>query len=43
MPAFRDAVMFKTAYAFGLRRHETRMLDTVDFGRNPQGREFGGV
>jgi site-specific recombinase XerD len=33
--------MFKTAYSFGLRRNETRMLDTVDFGRNPAGVEFG--
>jgi integrase/recombinase XerC len=41
LPAFRDAVMFKTAYAFGLHRNETRMLDVVDFGRNPQGLEFG--
>jgi integrase len=41
LPAFRDAVLFKTAYAFGLRRNETRMLDTVDFGRNPSGAEFG--
>jgi hypothetical protein len=39
LPAFRDAVLFKTAYA--LRRNETRMLDTVDFGRNPSGAEFG--
>ena len=41
MPAFRDAVLFKTAYGFGLRRNETRMLDTADFGRNPSGAEFG--
>ncbi|MFG2563742.1 tyrosine-type recombinase/integrase, partial [Streptomyces sp. NPDC048496] len=41
LPAFRDAMLFKTAYAFGLRRNEARMLDAVDFGRNPQGREFG--
>lgn len=41
LPAFRDAVLFKTAYAFGLRRNETRMLDAVDFGRNPEGAEFG--
>lgn len=40
LPAFRDAVLFKTAYAFGLRRNETRMLDAVDF-RNPEGAEFG--
>lgn len=41
LSAFRDAVMFKTAYAFGLRRNETRMLDAADFGRNPAGLEFG--
>jgi integrase/recombinase XerC len=41
MPAFRDAVLFKTAYGFGLRRNETRMLDAADFGRNPAGEEFG--
>ncbi|HEX2809326.1 MAG TPA: site-specific integrase [Kineosporiaceae bacterium] len=41
LPAFRDATMFKTAYAFGLRRNETRMLDAADFGRNPYGAEFG--
>lgn len=39
--AFRDATAFKVAYGFGLRRNETRMLDVVDFGRNPAGREFG--
>jgi integrase/recombinase XerC len=41
LPAFRDATLFKTAYAFGLRRNETRMLDAVDFGRNVHGTEFG--
>lgn len=41
VPAFRDATLFKTAYAFGLRRNETRMLDVVDFSRNPHGPEFG--
>jgi site-specific recombinase XerD len=41
LSAFRDAVLFKTAYAFGLRRNETRMLDVADFGRNPAGAEFG--
>jgi site-specific recombinase XerD len=41
LPAFRDAVLFKTAYGFGLRRNETRMLDVADFGRNPEGPEFG--
>ena len=41
LPAFRDAALLKTAYAFGLRRNETRMLDAADFGRNPHGAEFG--
>lgn len=41
LPAFRDATLFKIAYAFGLRRNETRMLDAADFGRNPYGPEFG--
>jgi site-specific recombinase XerD len=40
-PAFRDATLFKVAYAFGLRRNETRMLDEVDFSANPHGPEFG--
>jgi site-specific recombinase XerD len=40
-PAFRDATLFKVAYAFGLRRNEVRMLDAADFGRNPRGPEFG--
>jgi site-specific recombinase XerD len=41
LAVFRDAALFKTAYAFGLRRNEVRMLDTADFGRNPSGPEFG--
>ncbi|MEV0492257.1 tyrosine-type recombinase/integrase [Streptomyces atratus] len=41
LPAFRDAALFKVAYAYGLRRNETRMLNLTDFGRNPEGREFG--
>jgi integrase len=41
LPAFRDAVLFKTAYAYGLRRNETRMLDAADFGSNPHGAEHG--
>lgn len=39
--AFRDAALFKVAYGYGLRRNEVRMLDVVDFGRNPYGNEFG--
>ncbi|GAA1857898.1 tyrosine-type recombinase/integrase [Actinomadura bangladeshensis] len=41
LPAFRDATLFKTAYAYGLRRRETRMLDVVDFGPNPHAHVFG--
>jgi integrase/recombinase XerC len=35
LPAFRDAVLFKVAYSYGLRRNETRMLAVTDIGRNP--------
>jgi site-specific recombinase XerD len=41
LPPFRDAVLFKTAYGWGLRRNEVRHLQTVDFCRNPHAREFG--
>ncbi|QDC12699.1 tyrosine-type recombinase/integrase [Rhodococcus ruber] len=40
--AYRDAVLFKTAYAYGLRINEVRRLETFDFGRNPKARQFGG-
>lgn len=40
-PAYRDAVMMKVAYAYGLRFNELRHLQTVDFARNPHAREFG--
>lgn len=39
--AFRDAVMVKVAYAWGLRRRELVRLDAADFGRNPRAAEFG--
>ena len=39
--AFRDAVMVKVAYAWGLRRRELVHLDVHDFGRNPKAAEFG--
>lgn len=39
--ALRDSVMFKTAYAWGLRMNETSHIQTVDFSRNPHAREFG--
>jgi site-specific recombinase XerD len=41
LPAFRDSVMFKVAYGWGLRRNEVRHLQTVDFARNPHAGEFG--
>ncbi|MGK5551981.1 hypothetical protein ACSNOI_10240 [Actinomadura kijaniata] len=41
LPAFRDAVLFKTAYAYGLRRDEDRILDVADFGHNAHAPEFG--
>lgn len=40
LPAFRDAALFKIAYAFGLRRTEAAMLDLADFGTNPHAAEF---
>jgi hypothetical protein len=40
LSAFRDATLFKVAYAYGLRRTEVAMLDMVDFGPNPHGPEF---
>ena len=41
LAAFRDAALFKVAYGFGLRRTETAMLDTADFGASPHAPEFG--
>lgn len=41
LPAYRDAVLFKLAYAYGLRFRELCHLQTVDFARNPHAREFG--
>lgn len=41
LPAFRDSVILKTAYAYGLRRNEVRHLERVDFSRNPHAMEFG--
>lgn len=42
LAAFRDAALFKTIYAFGLRRQEAARLDVTDFGRNPHRASFGG-
>jgi site-specific recombinase XerD len=41
LAAYRDVTVFKTLYAWGLRRTECSRLDLVDFGRNPQARQFG--
>jgi integrase/recombinase XerC len=43
LAAFRDAVVFKTIYAWGLRRQEAVRLDLTDFGRNPHRPSFGQV
>jgi integrase len=42
VPAFRISTMVKTAYAWGLRRNEVRMLELCDFGTNPYAPQFGG-
>ncbi|WP_312167554.1 tyrosine-type recombinase/integrase [Microbacterium sp.] len=43
IPAFRTATIMKTAYAWGLRRNEVRMLDLVDLAMNPRARQFGSL
>lgn len=40
-PAYRDSVMLKVAYSYGLRFNELRHLQTVDFATNPHARRFG--
>ncbi|MCZ4550745.1 tyrosine-type recombinase/integrase [Gordonia rubripertincta] len=40
LAAYRDATVYKSAYAWGLRRNEVRHLQTVDFSRNPHAPEF---
>jgi len=39
--ALRDAQLLKTVYAFGLRRTEVVMLDTVDLHHNAKMRQWG--
>lgn len=39
--AFRDAVLFKVVYAWGLRRREAVMLDVADWHPNPVASGFG--
>jgi site-specific recombinase XerD len=41
LAAFRDAVLFKSIYAWGLRRREAAMLDVVDWAANARAPEFG--
>jgi len=43
LAAFRDATLFKTAYAWGLRRREAVMLDVCDFTANPAAPELGAL
>jgi integrase/recombinase XerC len=41
LAAYRDAVLFKTVYAWGLRRREAVMLDVTDWGVNSRAPQFG--
>jgi len=41
LAALRDSVLFKTIYAWGLRRQEAARLDVRDFSRNPAQPAFG--
>ncbi len=41
LAAYRDAVLFKTIYAWGLRRREAAMLDVIDWGPNAKAPQFG--
>ncbi len=41
LAAFRDAALFKTIYAWGLRRQEAARLDLTDFSANPHRPSFG--
>ncbi len=41
LAAWRDSVLFKVTYAWGLRRREATMLDTTDFSTNPAAPERG--
>jgi integrase/recombinase XerC len=41
LAAFRDATLFKTLYAWGLRRQEAARLEVVDFGPNAAAPELG--
>jgi integrase len=41
LAAFRDATLFKTIYAWGLRRREAAKLELTDFWKNAEFPEFG--
>jgi site-specific recombinase XerD len=41
LAAYRDAVLFKVIYAWGLRRREAAMLEIVDWSGNAAAEEFG--
>jgi integrase/recombinase XerC len=41
LAALRDAALFKTIYAWGLRRQEAARLDVRDFSHNPAQAGFG--
>ena len=41
LAALRDAAIMKVAYAYGLRRRETALLDVADFRRNPRVPAYG--
>ena len=41
LAAYRDAVLFKTIYAWGLRLREAAMLDLADWGPNAKFARFG--
>jgi site-specific recombinase XerD len=41
LTAYRDAVLFKTIYAWGLRRREAAMLVVADWGPNAKAPGFG--
>lgn len=41
LAAFRDAALWKTIFAWGLRRTEAAMLDVVDCHRHPNAERYG--
>ena len=41
LAVYRDAVLFKTIYGWGLRRTEAAMLDVTDWGPNSKFAQFG--